>query len=212
MANTLLWHANVRRLDAESLRDAMLHVAGELALTPPEGSVISSFKDREFNNRIHPSVDQLSSLHRSVYLPMARYWVPDMLSEFDLADPSLVVGKRTERTMASQSLFLMNSQFVFDRAKQISAKIASQPEADRAALAFRRILLRDPTVDEATQLTVLVKELGEGTTTDTSKSAGGTANAALTESLKKSVGENLTAAWQSACQTLLMAAEFRYVR
>ncbi|MGZ0168643.1 MAG: DUF1553 domain-containing protein, partial [Planctomycetales bacterium] len=211
-ANTLLWRSTVRRLDAEPLRDAMLLVSGELDFTPPEGSVISTFEDREFNSRIFPSADQLSSLRRSIYLPVARYWVPDMLSEFDFADPSLVVGKRTERTMASQSLFLMNSQFITDRARRIATDFASQPEADRAATAFRRILLRDPTADEATGLAELVKELTDGTATSTAKSAGATDDADETKSKSGPVSESLTAAWQSACQTLLMAAEFRYVR
>jgi hypothetical protein len=208
-ANTLIWMSTVRRLDAEPLRDAMLLVSGELDLTPPEGSVISTFEDREFNSRIFPSADQLSSLRRSVYLPVARYWVPDMLSEFDFADPSFVVGKRIERTMASQSLFLMNSQFITDRAKRIATDVASEPEADRAATAFRRILLRDPTADEETRLADLVEELADGTATETNKS---TADSDETESKNQPVSESLTAAWQSACQTLLMAAEFRYVR
>jgi len=191
-ANTLLWRAPVKRLDAESLRDTMLQVSGELKLTPPEGSIISSFEEREFNDRIRPSVEQLSSVHRSVYLPVARYWVPDMLREFDFADPSLVVGKRTERTMASQSLFLMNSQFVTDRAKQIAERIVSHPEAERAAAAFRRILLRDPTTEEAARLVAFVRESGASKSENSPKSGG-------------------AAAWQATCQTLLMTAEFRYV-
>ncbi|MFT5092477.1 MAG: hypothetical protein ACI93T_001297 [Porticoccaceae bacterium] len=192
-ANTLLWRAPVKRLDAESLRDAMLDVSCELELTPPEGSIVSSFEEREFNDRVRPSAEQLSSVHRSVYLPVARYWVPDMLREFDFADPSLVVGKRTERTMASQSLFLMNSQFVTDRARQIAEDVVAQPEAERAATAFRRILLRDPTIGEATRLAAFVRN----------------SSASNSENSPKSDGAG--AAWQAACQTLLMTAEFRYV-
>jgi hypothetical protein len=192
-ANTLLWRAPVKRLDAESLRDAMLQVSGELELSPPEGSIVSSFEEREFNDRVRPSADQLSSVHRSVYLPVARYWVPDMLREFDFADPSLVVGKRTERTMASQSLFLMNSQFMTDRAMQIAERIVAQPEADRAATAFKRVLLRDPTAEEATRLAAFVQDSADGTKENSPES------------------ERSAAVWQAACQTLLMTAEFRYV-
>lgn len=192
-ANTFLWRVRARRLDAESLRDAMLLVSGELQLSPSEGSVIASFPDREFNDRIHPSTEQLSSVHRSVYLPVARYWVPDMMSEFDFADPSLVVGKRTERTMASQSLFLMNSEFITERAKRIAAEIMTRPELDRAATVFRRILLRNPTTAEETRLAVLIRELPNGV------------------SEKKADNDIPSEAWIAACQTLLMTAEFRYV-
>ena len=196
-ANTLLWRAPVKRLAAESLRDAMLQVSKELDLLPPEGSIISSFEDREFNQRIYPSAEQLSSVHRSVYLPVARYWVPEVLREFDFADPSLVVGKRTERTVATQSLFLMNSQFVTDRAARIGSDITSHPESERPAVAFRKILLREPTTEEATRLVELVQNLADDSLTDTVNDS--------------TVSESVLSAWQSACQTLLMSAEFRFV-
>lgn len=209
-SNRLLWRAPVKRLDAESLRDAMLHVSDELELTPPEGSVIASFEDREFNNRIHPSAEQLSSTRRSVYLPVARYWVPDVLREFDFADPSLVVGKRTERTMASQSLFLMNSQFITDRATRIAKGVVAQSGNERATAAFRKILLRDPTTDEVTMVTALVRGLAEGSGVDDSQPTAPTGNNTPVERKNGLDSEALEAAWQAACQTLLMTAEFRY--
>ncbi|MBT3864393.1 MAG: DUF1553 domain-containing protein, partial [Chloroflexi bacterium] len=195
---------------AESLRDAMLHVSGELELTPPDGSVIASFNDREFNDRVHPSAEQLSSTHRSVYLPIARYWVPDMLHEFDFADPSLVVGKRTERTMASQSLFLMNSQIITDRAMRIAKDIAAQPEEERATAAFRKILLRDPSTSEVTMLTAFVQGLSDSSEVDVTHSTAPTGNAKSTGPENDLSTETLEASWQAACQTLLMTAEFRY--
>src|SRR5262249_34524205 len=39
--NTLLWRMTPRRLDAESLRDALLAVSGQLDTTPPVGSVVA---------------------------------------------------------------------------------------------------------------------------------------------------------------------------
>jgi len=39
--NTLLWRANPRRLDAESMRDAMLHISGEIDLERPRGSEVA---------------------------------------------------------------------------------------------------------------------------------------------------------------------------
>jgi len=209
-SNRLLWRAPVKRLDAESLRDAMLYVSDELELTPPESSVITSFDDREFNDRIHPSAEQLSSTHRSVYLPVARYWIPDMLREFDFADPSFVVGKRTERTMASQSLFLMNSQIITDRATRIANDIVTQPKVERATSAFRKILLRDPTNDEVTMLAALVRGLAEGNGVYDSQPTAPTGNNTSVERENTLGSEALEAAWQAACQTLLMTAEFRY--
>lgn len=208
--NRSLWRARVKRLDAESLRDAMLRVSDELELAPAEGSVIASFEDREFNDRIHPSAEQLSSTHRSVYLPVARYWISDMLREFDFADPSLVVGKRTERTMASQSLFLMNSQFITARAARVAKDIVTQPEVERTTAAFRKILLRNPTSDEVTMLAALVRGLSEDNAADDSQPTGPTDNEKAVEPQNSLNGEKLDAAWQAACQTLLMTAEFRF--
>ena len=198
-ANERLWRASVRRLDAESLRDSMLLISGKLNLTPPTGSVITSFQDREFNSQVFPSDEQLTSAHRSVYLLIARYWLPDMLREFDFADPSLVTGKRTERTMASQSLFLMNSSFVTEQAKLIAAEVLSQPESDRAAAAFRKILLRKPTDAESNGLSELARNLAEPAPTSESAATAPLDN------------EALAAGWATACQTLLMTAEFRYL-
>lgn len=39
--NTLLWRANPRRLDAESIRDAMLQISGEIDLQRPRGSEVA---------------------------------------------------------------------------------------------------------------------------------------------------------------------------
>lgn len=211
--NIRLWRASVRRLDAESLRDAMLSVSGELIPDPPEGSVISTFEDREFNSRIFPTDEQLHSLHRSVYLPIARYWVPDVLREFDFADPSLVVGKRTERTMVSQSLFLMNSSFMMDRARQVAADIVSLQDSERAATAFQRILLREPTSAEADGLRQLVSSLtDDGLNADDPRPSSGPESVPAGEAASQDRREEtLLAGWTAACQTLLMSAEFRYL-
>lgn len=213
-ANQYLWRASVRRLDAEALRDSMLLVSGELSLNPPVGSVISSFEDREFNARIFPSKEQLSSTHRSVYLPVARYWVPSMLNEFDFADPSLVVGKRTERTMASQSLFLMNSAFITSRAQQIAADVMAESENNRATAAFRKILLRNPSEAEASGLVNLVKSLsvpGSETAEPADDDAAGTNQTGNDNSTAQPSEKATVDAWVAACQTLLMTAEFRYI-
>jgi hypothetical protein len=211
-ANIELWRASVRRLDAESLRDAMLFLSGDLNLTPLEGSVISSFDDREFNDRIFPSDEQLRSTHRSVYLPIARYWVPGMLHEFDFADPSLVVGKRTERTMASQSLFLMNSSFMTDRAERVAAEVMSQPWSDRADTAFRRILLRSPTDAESEGLSNLAISLtAANTVTPAAANSVTLPDSGAPVPASQPDNKALAAGWTAACQALLMSAEFRYL-
>jgi hypothetical protein len=187
--NSLLWRANIRRVDVEALRDAMLSVSGELVLDPPRGSVVSTFEEREFNSRTFPTTEQLESPNRSVYLPVARYWVPEMLATFDFADPSQIVGTRSERTMPSQSLFLMNSEFCINRAARIAAELTAGDDTDTARVrtAFRRILLRDPTRVESSATLALIRDLD--------------AEAESDESL----------GWEAAIHALLISAEFRYL-
>jgi hypothetical protein len=47
--------------------------------------------------------------HRSVYLPIIRDQVPEVLTVFDFPDASLVNGERDTTNVPSQSLFLMNN-------------------------------------------------------------------------------------------------------
>ena len=55
-------------------------------------------------------------LHRSVYLPVLRDRLPDVLDLFDFAEPSLVTGDRQTTNVPVQALYLMNSPFVQARA------------------------------------------------------------------------------------------------
>lgn len=187
--NELCWRANIRRLDAEALRDAMLLVSAELVLDPPAGSVIATFEQREFNSTTFPTAEQLDSLHRSVYLPVARYWLPEMLWAFDFADPSLIVGQRNERTIPSQSLFLLNSEFCLKRAARIADELVAtdSTDDDRAQIAFQRILLRRPQPNERK----LILDLVHDTTLQSH--------------------DNTSTAWQTAVHALMISAEFRYL-
>ena len=49
--NTLLWRMNRRRLEAESIRDAIMAVSGDLDFT--EGGSILAYKDRQYVGRWH---------------------------------------------------------------------------------------------------------------------------------------------------------------
>ena len=65
--NALRWRADKRRLDAESLRDSLLAVSGNLELEPPYGSVIAE-QSRNLRNGGIADIDgfEFTSPHRSV--------------------------------------------------------------------------------------------------------------------------------------------------
>ncbi len=91
------------------------------------------------------------STHRSLYLPVIRDRLPDVLELFDFAEPSLVKGEREITNVPTQALYLMNSPFVAARASALARRIeqrASLP-AEQVRYAFRLCFSRDPEPDEA---------------------------------------------------------------
>jgi hypothetical protein len=152
--NRWLSHANVRRLEAEAIRDAMLAVSGELDRSRPAGSLVGRvIMDRPISligldKRLPSDLD--GSLHRSVYLPVIRDRLPDVLDLFDFAEPSQVTGTRETTNVPTQALYLMNSPFVQDRAAAFAARLPDQAEdpRQRVRLAFQWCYNRLPDADE----------------------------------------------------------------
>ena len=141
--NRLLWRANKRRLDAESIRDGMLFVSGELDYSRPAGSLVAELGERQvavfgFIPQAPPDLD--GSLHRSIYLPVLRDRLPDVLDLFDFAEPSLVTGARETTNVPLQALYLMNSPFVTARSQALATRVLSTP-GDLDTLIHRSFLL-----------------------------------------------------------------------
>ncbi len=181
--NVYLWRVNPQRLDAESLRDAILAVSGELDLQPPGPPRI------EQTNRKQTPVAGGGN-YRSVYLPIVRNGVPEALGLFDFADPSIVVGRREITTVPTQSLFMMNSPFILTQSQALARRLQQEvSEGGDGARVERLYLLafgRRPTDTQ--------RERAIGFVAD------------MSEKLK-----SRDAAWTTLCQTLLASAEFRYL-
>jgi cytochrome c553 len=144
--NLLLARHARRRMDAETLRDAMLSVSGELDAKPAEGSAI---RHRDILVNLAGSLHQPSN-HRSVYLCYLRSSPPPELAAFNLPEFTEVVGQRDASTISSQSLHLFNSPFVIEQSAALGRLLAgdSADSAARVQTAWRRALGRDPTADE----------------------------------------------------------------
>ncbi|MBI3855874.1 MAG: DUF1553 domain-containing protein [Planctomycetes bacterium] len=143
--NRLLSGANRRRLDAESLRDLLLSVSGQLKLEPPSGPTYSQALSADYGYKATGS-------QRSVYLPMFRNALPEILEAFDMADPSVATGRRNVSTVAPQALFLMNNPFVLDQARHAAKRLLAEKLADDGARidrAWRLALGRAPREGEA---------------------------------------------------------------
>jgi len=105
--NTLLWTMNRRRLDWESLRDALLMGSGQIDLTMG-GSSVDLFAP-PFSSR------------RSIYGFIDRQNLPSVLRTFDFAPPDASSPQRHQTTVPQQALFLMNGPFLKQAVKHLAA-------------------------------------------------------------------------------------------
>jgi hypothetical protein len=142
--NVSLWRFNVRRMEAEAVRDSTLAIAGQL--------------DRTMAG---PEIDENAGMtvaRRSVYFRNSKEKKMTFLDLFDR--PNVVeCYRRSESIVPQQALAMANSPLSLMQsrllAKSLSEEIAATPEAERPAafitIAFRQILNRLPTDDERTE-------------------------------------------------------------
>jgi hypothetical protein len=126
--NILLWRAHRRRLDPESLRDAMLQAAGELDPKPFDSTVwyLGDQATAVGDNKNRRKTDFPC---RSVYLPVIRNDLPEIFEAFDFADPHATTGMRPATTVATQGLFLLNDESVMRAAAATARRfLADQDE------------------------------------------------------------------------------------
>ena len=55
---------------------------------------------------------------------MIRDRLPEVLDQFDFAEPTLVTGRRETTNVPLQALYLLNSSFVLDRAARLAMRIS----------------------------------------------------------------------------------------
>ena len=197
--NHLVWRASQRRLDAESIRDAMLTASGQLDAAPPKGSLVAAIGDGYIGKGIRPEVfTDYESKKRSVYLPIVRDFVPDMMEVFDFAEPSLVVASRDVTNVPTQALFMMNNDFVRAQSMALAKRILASPPdyPSRVNLAYQLTLSRKPTDAE--------RKRADRYLLDEAR--------ALIPVKGGNKDEASTLSWSTFCQALFACAEFRYLR
>jgi mono/diheme cytochrome c family protein len=185
--NRLLSRAPVRRLEAEAIRDAMLAVSG--ALDCAQGGPVLATENRQhiFD---HTSRDNTSykRQRRSVYLPVVRNHLHDAFTLFDYTDASVPQGDRSTSTVASQALYLMNSDFVADVAQRLATRLLRARLSGDAGRIQRLYLL-------AYGRPATTAEVGRG------------------QAFLRSVGQlSPGQGWPLLCHSVLISSEFLYVR
>lgn len=149
-SNTLLSHANRRRLDAESLRDTLLFVSGQLQ-PPPAGEHPFPARHTWKWTQHSPFSDAYESQSRSVYLMQSRLRKNAYLTLFDGPDPSSSTGMRQLTTTPLQALFSMNAALMHRCGEQLFKQHLGGVSGDRARVhaAYEHALGRAPTEAEA---------------------------------------------------------------
>lgn len=194
-----------RRLAAEELRDAMLAVSGQLDRLPgsSESGEFLYSKAENIGAKIRPNRvaadDEFYTTFRkrSVYLPIVRNMLPDVLALFDAADPNGVTSVRNETTVASQGLFLLNHRFVREQARAFAQRLladAKLSDDHRVGLAHRLAFGRAATMDETQETRAFLAAYEKSSVSSNTPAA-----------------ERRLAAWQAFCQSLLCSNEFLYV-
>ncbi len=144
--NRLWWRYPLRRLDAESLRDAMLSVSGELQLEMG-GAYVPIDKSEEGQYVVNEK--KRGATRRSLYLQQHRTNPVTFLDLFDGVKFNPNCAQRTTSTMSLQSLALLNSEFARARSRAFARRLMAEADVpSRLDRAFALVLSRPPTVAE----------------------------------------------------------------
>ena len=142
--NRLLSRRSPRRLDAESIRDALLLVGGNLDMKAGGANMKPGTKS-EYGY-------EFASTRRSVYVPVFRNLLPEIFATFDFADPNIQVGLRASSTTSPQALFMMNHPLVMEQSEAAAKKLLAAENltsTNRIHRAYEQVLGRLPNEREA---------------------------------------------------------------
>ncbi len=173
--NRLLWRMSPRRMDVEVWRDSLLSVTGELDQTPGG----------------QPIDDIANTTRRTLYAKVSRngdvFASDEFLRRFDFPLMRATVAKRPNSIVPQQYLFLLNSQFMVERAKRLVARLNSDANTDEERIRRAYELLYGRAVEESEL------EIGLGF-------------------LESHSADQTLSAWVQYAQALLGSNEFMYVR
>jgi hypothetical protein len=189
-SNSLYSHFPLRRLEAEEIRDVVLLVSGRLGETM-YGPPVPVAEDAV--GHVLPDND---SARRSLYLQARRTKPVSLLATFDFPTMAVNCDRRVPSTSATQSLVLMNSDFILSHAGRLARRVRelapagpiSDQLARQAACAWKLVYQRAISPEEA----AWVDELGAR-----QHASGGP--------------DHELAVLTNLCQQLLISNEFLYV-
>ena len=156
------------RLSAELIRDNLLVISGKLtniiggpSVFPPQPAGL--WKEISgSDDRIYPTSEGEDRYRRGLYTFLRRANPHPMVVNFDGTNRVACVIKRDRSNTPVQALNLLNDPSYVEAAHAFAAYIESVPgdEEDKAVLAFRRALARQPSEAEVAALLTLYRKHG----------------------------------------------------
>ena len=218
--NRLLGRMSVRRLDAESIRDSVLAVAGTLnprmagapvpVMEDEVGQFVIGIENKNGENRQVVNLPlHGEEFRRSVYVQARRSRPLAVLETFDLPVMAPNCTARTASTAAPQSLLLMNSRFVMQFADMFARRVrrdAGDSTTARIQRAWQLAFSRDATSEEVAAATVYLAEQAQ-LLAKTARASGSDKK----DHDKKKGNDPQLRALAVLCQALLSSNEFLYV-
>ncbi|MCA1685917.1 MAG: DUF1553 domain-containing protein [Planctomycetia bacterium] len=193
--NADYWRFDRRPLDAESLRDGLLALGGNLKLDRPGPHPFPSTDTWRYTAH-HQFKALYPSEHRSVFLMVQRLHPHPYLSLFNGPDASVTTAVRDSSTVSLQALYLLNNPFVHDQSRRFAVRLLaaeSDPSA-RLRLAYLRAFGRPETGAER-------RRAGEFL----SRYARGLADEGIADDRREAE------AWAGLARALFASNEFLYV-
>ncbi|MFP6619930.1 MAG: PSD1 and planctomycete cytochrome C domain-containing protein [Pirellulaceae bacterium] len=186
----------LRRLDAEEVRDTLIHLGGKLNESHfGQPDPVNVAKDG-----LVTAIAQQGAWRRSIYLRQRRKEMPTLLETFDLPQMNPACQIRSNSTVPQQALYLMNN----DTIRQLSASFARRVAAEATDMEeqiqwiYQTALSRPATAGEL--------ELGRNVLTDLEEK--------WSEHLKNEKKSTLDApqmALKTYCHTIMNSAAFLYI-
>lgn len=173
--NRLLWRMNRRRLEIEPWRDALLAVTGELDRTLGGPSL---------------ELEKGDNHRRTLYGFVSRHKLDELLRLFDFPDPNITADRRIVTTVPLQQLFVLNSEFMIQRARALDRRLADATGRDPRQWLHQAYQLLYGRAPEAEELALGVEFLSPAE------------DAAESDGLSR---------WEQFALALLSANEFLYV-
>ena len=161
--NRYLWRMNRSRLDAESIRDAMLFVGGKLDASMG-GPSVQQFLFKDDHSPVYDygkfDVNSAAANRRSIYRFIVRS-VPDpLMDSLDCPDASILTPKRNVTMTALQALSVLNDPFVLKQCESLAERVKGNSLSKQISEVYALTLNRHPTSTEMKELLPFAEKYG----------------------------------------------------